>query len=111
MRRNLQLSARRDSLLAEAPSKRRVTTERGLSHNDEARSRQVRDDPLGGDLGYVLVGLMHPLFAAIAQGESDCLGKVVRVAIFVADVGGHSRLIGRGRDGYLLLRSYRSAFR
>ena len=38
------------------------------------------DDPLGGDLRHVLVGLMHPLFAAIAQGESDCLGKVVRVA-------------------------------
>ena len=33
MRRNLQLSARRDLLLAEAPSKRRVTTERGLSRS------------------------------------------------------------------------------
>jgi hypothetical protein len=32
-------------------------------------------------------------------------------AILAADVVGYSRLIGRGRDGYLLLRSYRSAFR
>jgi hypothetical protein len=52
---------------------------RRLLHHDEARSLQVLDDPLGGDLRHVLVGLMHPLFAAIAQGESDCLGQVVRV--------------------------------
>ena len=31
-------------------------------------SLQVLDDPLGGDLRHVLVGLMRPLFAAIAQG-------------------------------------------
>ena len=63
----------------EAAPERRVTVKRGLPHNDEARSLQVLDDPLGGDLRHVLVRLMHTLFAAIAQGESDCLGKVVRV--------------------------------
>ncbi len=57
------------------PSKRRVTAERRLSHDDEARSLQVLDDPLGGDLRHVLVGLMHPLFAAIAQGESDASAR------------------------------------
>ena len=43
-----------------------------------ARSR-CATIPLGGDLRHVLVGLMHPLFAAIALGEGDCLGKVARI--------------------------------
>ena len=55
-----------------------MTAEWRLPHDDEARLLQVLDDPLGGNCGHVLVGLMHALFAAIAQGESDCLGKVVR---------------------------------
>ena len=72
--------------------KRRVTAEGRLSHDDEARPLQVLDDPLGGDLRHVLVGLMHPLFAAIAKGESDCLGKVMRVGGRKLVVVGHGRL-------------------
>ena len=59
---------------------------------NKARSLHVLDDPLGGDLRHVLVGLMHPLFAAIAQGESDCLGKVVRVGGRKLVVVGDGRL-------------------
>jgi integrase len=36
----------------------------------------VLDNPLGGDLRHIFVGVMHPLFAAIAQGESN--GAVCR---------------------------------
>jgi hypothetical protein len=37
-----------------------MTAEGRLLHDDEARPLQVLDDPLGGDLRHVLVGLMHP---------------------------------------------------
>jgi hypothetical protein len=49
----------------------------------------VLDDPLGGDLRHILVRLMLTLFAAIAQGESDCLRKVVRVGGRKLVVVGH----------------------
>ncbi len=66
-----------------------MAAERRLPHDNEARSLKMLDDPLGGDLRHVLVGLMHPLFAAIAQGESDCLSKVVRVSGSERVVVGH----------------------
>ncbi len=72
-----------------------MTAERRLSHDHEARSLQVLDDPLGGDLRHVLVGLMHTLFAAIAQGESDCPRKVVRVGGRELIVVGHGANVAR----------------
>ena len=56
--------------LPESPSKRRVTAERRLPHDDEARSLQVLDDPLGGDLRHDFVGVMDALAALIAQGRN-----------------------------------------
>jgi hypothetical protein len=88
------LSSRCTAEVASQPlkpgSKCRMSAERRLSHDDEARSLQVLDDPLGCDLRHVFVGLMHTLFAAEAQGESDCLGKVLRVG------GRKLVIVGRG---------------
>jgi hypothetical protein len=36
----------------------------------------VLDDPLGGDLRHVFVGLVHALYAPTAQREGDRFGQV-----------------------------------
>jgi hypothetical protein len=50
----------------------------------------VLDDPLGGDLRHVFVGLVHPLLPAIAQREGDRLGQVARIG------GGELVVVGLG---------------
>ncbi len=77
--RYMKPSLSRTPLTFKPPPQRRASRFGRLFHDDKSRPRQVLNNPLGGDLHHIFVGLVDTLSALITQGKRDSLGEVMRM--------------------------------